>query len=471
MKIILINPPLTVEEVYGKYSALASFQPPVGLCALAAYLIKHGYSVSILDANILNISVNDIAAGIIKEMPNLVGIYTNTTNYYAVSKLVFAIKQENPSLKIVLGGPHPTFLPEVTLQEIPADYCVIGEGEETLLELVRYLENNSSGISKIDGLAFKEGDEKVTINKPRNRIKELDNLPFPAVHLLPPLSKYKLYLLQYKRLPYMTVLTSRGCPYKCIFCNTPFGKTVRFHSPEYVLDYAEYLSKNFGVKELFFVDDTFTLDENRVSKMCELMCNRKLDIKWYASTRANIKNKNLFSQMKKAGCWTCAIGVESGDTKILRLIGKDISLDEVRLACSAAIKAGLVLKTFFIIGNPGETTETIDRTIKFAKSLKSHFPVFSLMTPYPGTELWERAETYGVFDRSNFQRLLLSSSDPAFIPYGLTKNILLKKQAEAFRKVYFNLGMVIRQLKTIESLEDIKKLCKAIVAFIKVQLN
>lgn len=465
MKITLINPPIGIKEIYGKYSKLASFQPPIGLCALAGYLAKYGYTVRIIDANVLNLTISDIVKVIIDEPADLIGIYTNTSNYYIVSELTSSIKKVNRLQNIVLGGPHPSVLPEDTLKETAADYCVIGEGEETLLELARFIEDDCKDLSRIDGLAFKREGAEIIVNNLRKNIDNLDNLPFPAVHLLPPISRYRLYLLQYKRLPYMTVITSRGCPYRCIFCETPFGKAVRFHSPEYITDYIEYLSKEFGIKELHFCDDTFTFNETRVSKMCELIQKKKLDVTWYAATRANIKNKNLFYEMRKAGCWTCAIGVESGDASILKLIGKNISLDEIAVGVESVLKAGLILKTFFILGHPGETLETIERTIKFAISLKAHYPVFSLMTPFPGTEIWNTAEKYGTFERSDFRKLLISTSDPVFVPYGLTKELLLKKQREAFRRVYLNLGMIKRQIETIRSVEDFKKMCKAAFAF------
>ncbi|MBU0477575.1 B12-binding domain-containing radical SAM protein [bacterium] len=472
MKITLINPPLTLDEAYGNYSDLASFLPQLGLCALASYLIKYGYKeVRIIDANVLGSSLSNIVKDVMSDSPDLIGIYNSTSNYFSVSSLVSEIKKTKRSQKIVLGGPHPSFLPEEILTETAVDYCVIGEGEETLLELVQHIEGNSDELNKIDGLAYKTSDDKIIINKPRKRIDDLDSLPFPAVHLLPPLSKYKFYPLQSKRSPYMTLITSRGCPYNCVFCETPFGKTVRYHSPEYVVNYIDYLVKQFGVKELCFVDDTFTLKEKRVFEICGLIQKINLDVSWYSATRANIKDKTIFNEMRKAGCWICAIGAESGDPEVLRLIGKGVSLDEIKSSCEAVLKAGIVLKTFFILGNPGETLETIEKTIKFAKSLKAHYPVFSLMTPFPGTELWNTAEKYGTFDRSNFQKLIISTADPVFVPYGLTKEILLKKQKEAFRRTYFSLGMVKKQLCAIKSIDDVKKLGKAAIAFLKLQFN
>ena len=472
MKIILINPPFFLEEIYGQYTEFASILPQVGLCSLASYLIKHGYeNVKIIDAPVLRIGISDIVKDLKKEAPDLIGIFCNTSNYLASSKLAAEIKRAIKTQKIALGGPHPTFLPKETLSETVADYCVVGEGEQTLLELIQNLDDKNEDQKKIDGLAFKTSSGEITINKARKRIEDLDSLPFPAVHLLPPLTKYKFYFLQYKKMPYMTLITARGCPFNCVFCDTPFGKEVRYHSPEYVVEYINYLTTQFGVKELCFLDDTFTLSEKRIFEICDLIQRRNIDVGWYSATRAKIKDKNIFQEMKKAGCWICAIGAESGDPEILRLIKKGISLDDIKSSCEAVLKAGIILKTFFIIGNPGETLDTIGRTIKFAKSLKSHYPVFSLMTPFPGSELWHTAEQFGNFDRSNFQNLVISNSDPVFVPFGLSKEILLKKQKEAFRRVYFNLGMIKRQLAATTSVEDVKKIIKAGFAFLKLQFN
>lgn len=466
-KVVLVNSPVNIEEIYGKYSDLAAFQPPIGLCCLAAYLRKFKYDVNIVDGSVLNLDIPAIANLVIKEAPDLIGIYSNTANFHIVSRLASEIKSKVNGYKLVVGGPHPTFMPQETLEQSCFDFAVIGEGEDTLLELARYLQSSDTDFKQIDGLAFKDKSGNITINKPRQMIKNLDELPFPAVDLLPDLSKYRLYLLHYKKLPYMTMFTTRGCPHLCVFCNTPFGKKVRYHSPAYVVDYIEYLIRGFGIKELHFSDDTFTMDEGRVSDICGLLRSRRLKVGWYSAIRANLNNKELLKEMKRSGCWIVAVGAESGHEKILKIIKKNVTLSQISATCKAVLKAGIKLKAFFIIGHPGETLESIDATISFAKGLNAHFPVFSLMTPYPGAELWDTAEKYGSFDRSNLNKLIISTSDPIFIPYGLSKEILLTKQKEAFRKIYFNIPMVLRQFASIDSPQDLYRKIKAAIIFLK----
>lgn len=469
--VVLINPRLSVEHIYGKYSDLGTFQPPIGLCSLASYLIHHGYSVRLIDACVLNMSNSSVLDDLKSNPGDLVGIYTNTANYHVVVDLVRRIKSINPRQKVVLGGPHVTFLPEDSLKKSGADYCVIGEGEETLLELVEHIHGGESDLSSVNGIAYKSEGGQVVITANRTMIDDLDRLPFPAIHLLPPVTKYKLYLLQYKKLPYMTVLSSRGCPYRCVFCKTPFGRKARYHSPEYVVDYIEYLSKNFGVKEISFVDDTFPLDVSRVGGICEGILNKGLDVSWYANARVDSKDDGIFKVMQRAGCWIVAVGAESGDSDVLKLMKKNVTPEQILHTCRLIRKTGLKLKVFFILGSPGETLDTIERTVQFAKSLQAHYPQFTLMTPFPGSELWDTAEQYGTFDRTDLSKLIISSSDPAFVPFGLTKKELLDKQKEAFRRVYCTPSMVMRQILSIDSFSEIGKKIKAFFAFIKVQTN
>ncbi|MDD5070408.1 MAG: radical SAM protein [Candidatus Omnitrophica bacterium] len=466
-KVYLINPPMTVEEIYGKYSRLASFQPPIGLCALAAYLRKNNCSVEIIDAAVLNLSLEEIVFLLSKNEAGLIGIYANTANFHVAKELAGRIKTVMPKAWLVVGGPHSTFLPQEVMMTTAFDFCVLDEGEETLLELACHLSQASCDFSSILGLSYKDSQGKVCLNPRRPFIQDLDSLPFPAIDLLPDLRKYKLYLLHYKRLPYMTVVSTRGCPYRCVFCNTPFGKTLRAHSAEYVVDYMEFLSTRFGVKEICFSDDAFTAVESRVFDICEGIQKRNIDCSWYANTHANIKDRTIFKAMKKAGCWIVAAGVESGDSGILKRIGKSSTLNAIRETCDAIIKARLVLKAFFIIGSPGETFDTIDKTIKFSQKIKAHYPVFSLMTPYPGTQLWEEAEKFGSFDKKQFRKLIISTADPVFVPFGFTKKELLDKQKEAFRKAYLNFPMIVRQILTIDSFSELLKKIKACLFFLK----
>lgn len=466
--IVLINPPLSVEQVYGKYADLTGCQPTIGLCSLASYLMKFGYNVRIVDASVLLMGVSDVVDDIKNNYADLIGIYANTANYYVVAELVTTIRKAGFRQKIVVGGPHATFMPEETMTVEGIDYCVIGEGEETLLELVKHLSEGDKNTSNVDGIVYRTRDGQTVATRARTQIEDLDNLPFPAVDLLP-INKYRPYLLQYKKLPYMNISSSRGCPHSCIFCNTPFGRRVRYHSPEYILDYIECLTSKHGIREICFIDDTFTLNNDHVYSICDGILKRNMRVSWYANARVDLKEDSLFKTMKKSGCWIVAVGAESGDQEILKLLKKNVTLESIKYTCNMIKNTGMKLKVFFILGNPGETPESIEKTITFARSLEAHYPQFTLMTPYPGSELWKTAEQYGSFDRSDFQKLAVSTSDPAFVPYGVTKEQLLEKQKEAFRRVYCTPNMIVRHLFTIDSYDSVKKYIRAYIAFMRIQ--
>jgi anaerobic magnesium-protoporphyrin IX monomethyl ester cyclase len=474
VKIILINPPVCWKDVYGKFEKVASFQAPIGLPSLAAYLIQYGHDIQIIDGNVPDdrgndLTVENIANEISKYPPDMVGLYSISYNYKVFEELANAIKKVAPGVRIVAGGPHATFMPKETLQDTPVEFCCLGEAEESLHELVQHLEEGATDFSDIAGLAYRTAEGEVVVNSERIIVKELDELPFPAIELLPPPERYKGYLLNQKRAPMMPMSSSRGCPYQCVFCETPSGKNFRANSPEWIADLMELYVKKFGIKETTFLDDTFTVSEKRVFEICELKNKRNIDLTWFANAHANVRDMDIFKAMKGAGAWLVSLGIESGSPKIIELLKKGTTKEQMKATSQGILDAKLKFKPLFIIGNPGETLESIEQTIQFAEELKGHFPLFSIMTPFPGAPLWDSAEEYGSFDRSSFSNLTIATSDPAFVPYGLTKEILVKKQKEAFRRVYFTLDMAKRHLMTLDNIEEFVKLVKASFTYLNVQ--
>lgn len=463
LTILFINPFVSPEETYGKFRKLGAVQPPLGMCYIAALLEKYDYQVSILDANLLGLTPEKVIEKALKVKPDLIGLYSTTMGYNKVRDLAKTLKSKRPEIPIVVGGPHVSGMAEETLQETCFDYGVIGEGEITVLELIKALEENKN-LREVDGLVYrKEG--KVVRNSPRKMIENLDTLPFPARHLLPPLKRYHLKAMITKRFPATHIFTSRGCPYNCIFCGHSFGKKLRFHSPEYVVNEMEELAKKCGIKEITINDDTFTVSKKRVYIICELLRKKRLGIVWSCLIRVDNVDKPLLKAMKRAGCWLVQPGIESGNQEVLDFIRKDITLEEARNACRWAKEVGIQVKDSFILGHPRETRETIEETIEFAKSLKTHFAAFALMTPYPGTELWQIADQYGTLDKSDLSKLV-PSIQASFVPFGLTAEYLKKKQAEAYRRCYLNPGMIARHLISIRGWEDIRKMFYAAQALI-----
>lgn len=434
----------------GVFTRHSSFEP-LGLEYLGAVLKQEGYNVNILQQK--DKLADEFLQQILDTKPDLVGFSTMTYNFPLSKSLANIIKEANHNIYTLFGGVHISSHPK-SIDDKAIDFGVIGEGEYTTLELVEALEKNKD-LSKIKGLVYKK-DNKTIINKPKEFIQDLDSLPFPARHLLPNLSLYRPKPTDYKELPVTSMITSRGCPYQCTFCdNNIFGKKARFHSPEYVVKEIEHLINNYGIKDIKINDDTFILDKKRVLKICDLIIQKNIKIKWSCSIRANLADEELLKKMKQAGCWEVFLGVESGNQKILDLIKKSITIEQVKKVCKIAYDLGFQIKTAFILGHPTETKETIEQTINIAKELPSHYPSFTLMTVFPNTEMEKIASKYGTFEGYNWRKM--STMYANFIPYGLTKEYLEKKQRQAFKKAYLNSKMITRHLKNIRSINDIKR--------------
>jgi len=393
-KVVLINP----YPHYAKGINEATIYPPLGIAYIASMLEKHGYKCRIIDANILQIPNDEVLKIIEKESPDVVCISINVSTAKAGNALAREIK-EMFNKKVVIGGVQASSVTERTLRQTLADAVVLGEAEETMLELVQK-DCNPSGVM---GLAYLEND-KVVYTPKRSLIKNLDDLPYPAYHLLPPL---KMYKSRSRKSPVAPIFTSRGCPYQCIFCSSSskksvFGPTFRVRSPENVVGEIEYLVKNFGVKQIDVLDDNFTLDMERTHNICNLIIEKdiKVLINLQNGVRADRLTRELVFKLKKAGVYKAGIGIESGDTQIIKNIKKSLDLEQVKRAIKWFREAGIISYGFFIFGHPGEDEEKMQRTIDFAIEANPHIANFVGAVPLPGTELYDIIEREGRFTQS-----------------------------------------------------------------------
>jgi radical SAM superfamily enzyme YgiQ (UPF0313 family) len=300
-------------------------------------------------------------------------------------------KDFDSSIVTVIGGPHATFALKETLLRAPwIDAIAIGEGERTVVELARAVEGGND-ISQVAGIAFADGDTVVK-TEPRPPIDDLDQIPMPARHLLP-LGRYKALGAP------CTVITSRGCPYRCIFCSghRMFGPKVRFRDPGLVVDEIEHIHNDLGFPQVNIVDDTFTLNHRHAGQVCEEMLRRNLQVEWSAFARVDTMSKDLADLMKRAGCTWVLFGVESSDEGILKTIKKGITPDKVRSGVKIATDAGIKVFNSFIFGLPGESPDTARRSIAFGDELDLKYGAkygFHILSPLPGTELYEKAKDY-----------------------------------------------------------------------------
>lgn len=381
MKVLLINPP----------SHAPNPIMPLGLAYLAAALEASKIPVEIIDAWAEGYSLEELGREVAARDPHLVGVTMMSPTYAAAMRTVDIVRH-NSEAGIVVGGPHPSALPEECLKDNPhIDFAVIGEGEKALIELVNALSGSRGDLSAIRGLAYRDNGEIINTGY-AERIENLDDLPFPARHLFSA-DRYRTHPPYGKRNPYMTLMTSRGCPFRCTYCSKSVsGQRYRARSPQKVVSEIEHIIGEYGIKEIHFYDDDFTVNMGRAGEICDLLIQEGIDISWSCTTRVDLINEELLKKMKKAGCWLISYGVESADPNILKKVKKGYTIDDVKAAFSLTKKVGIRTIGFFMAGLPGETRETLRDTINFSLELDPDFISWGITGLYPGSALYAAAQ-------------------------------------------------------------------------------
>jgi anaerobic magnesium-protoporphyrin IX monomethyl ester cyclase len=446
--VFLANAPYFLEERYGKLAGVGSTLPHIGLLMLGAVLRKSGHRVRMVDASALGLTYEETIEEIKKFRPDIIGLTAVTPSIARTVKLAYMIKKIYPSVSIIIGGPHFTAVPQKTMKDYPVfDYGVIGEGEHTIVDLVETLASGRTP-STVPGVAIRENG-KIFFSQPRKPITDMDSLPFPSWDLFDGFPhKYHPALFKYKKLPSTHIISSRGCPNKCIFCDTSvFSRRIRFHSPEYILGLVDYLVKKFNIKEIIFEDDQFLLKKKRVEKICEGILRSKWDIAWSCSGRVNsVDDIGLLKLMKHSGCWQINYGIESSDQRILDFAKKEITINQIKKAVRLTHKAGILSKGYFIFGLPYETEKTMRNTIRFAKSIPLDDISIFMLTPFPGSEMYDIAEKHGRIDK-DFEKMNLL--DVVYVPDGLSKEILLNYQRKFMKEFYLRPRIIGNYLKRL----------------------
>jgi len=470
-KIVLINPPLTAKEQAGSLKEIANIIMPLGIGYVAAVLKKNEFDVKIIDCMALKITKEKLGRMLEKSKPNIIAFTATIISVQHAIETAKYLKKMLLKSIFVIGGPHFTSLPERTMKEWGFDFGILGEGEYTFLEFANAIENNNKNFSKIDSLVWKKNG-KIIINPKREFIKNLDELPYPARELFPPLDYYTPMPGGYKRLPFGHMVTSRGCPYRCTFCDrSVFGEKFRARSAKKVVDEIEFLVKKYKVKEIKFYDDLFTFDKKRVMDICDEILKRKIDITWSCSARVDSVNMELLKKMKKAGCWQVDYGVESGNQDVLNKMRKGITLKQSEQAVLWTKKAGIKARAFIVIGMPGETKQSIEDTIKFVKKLPLDVVAFYAVMVYPGNELYRIIKEEGKLLHENFSQysslIDVKNSKLHYVPEGLTEEYVKKAIRRAYREFYLRPSYLSRQLISIRSLIDVKRYWTAFRTLLK----
>ncbi|MFC1668660.1 B12-binding domain-containing radical SAM protein, partial [Chlamydiota bacterium] len=416
MKVLLINPP-SENEIIGNNPQIIEeergFNPPLGLLYIAAYLEKWSdHEVVVIDAQVENLSYENLAFKVKEINPDVVGITAMTLTLVDVLETVNCIKYFDKNITVVLGGPHVHLFPEETISFENVDFLVLGEGEKTFKEL---LENISckEKLKKVKGLVFKDHGQNINTGFPE-LIYDLDEIPFPARHLVP-YKKYNSLLAQGSVAT--TIFTSRGCPFNCSFCARPhLGNMFRAQSYTRVVDEIENCI-NMGIKDFLFYDDTFTIDKKRVINICKEIIKRKLDIRWDIRARVDTITEEMLKCLKEANCQGIHYGVEAGTEEMLKVLKKGITLKKVDEIFTLTRKYNIPILAYFMIGNPGETLEDMHETFTVMKKLRPDYVHITILTPFPGTEIYNHALEKGIYQEDywrEFSRNPQSNFEPPY---------------------------------------------------------
>jgi anaerobic magnesium-protoporphyrin IX monomethyl ester cyclase len=463
MKVLLVNPP----QAFYPGSEPPAGNLPIGLMYIAAVLDRKGYKVEILDAFMaayfqknnekINVGMpyNQITEEIKKRKPDIVGISGPFTSQIENAlKVSETVKQVDSNILTVVGGPHVTTVPKEFLEEAKnVDIAVMGEGEYAMLEITQHLENRKL-LNDIKGIAYRQNG-KVIINQPRPFIEDLDELPYPAYHLVD-MENY----LSNKEIGYrsfqdraISMITSRGCPFNCCFCavHLHMGQGFRAHSAEYVLNHIQHVVDKYKVKNIFFEDDNLTLNIKRFEAICDGLIERKIKIGWETpnGVRADCLSLELLKKMKKSGCKSVFVGVESGDQQILdNVICKSLDLNRVVEFAKNSKAIGLKTGAFYIIGFPGENKEKMQRTVDFALKLKRDYDVgmhLFVATPSFGTRLFETCKEKGYIQENISWNAFAAARQPKGMPLITTNEFTsteVKEIAEKALKEYKRLSLI-----------------------------
>ncbi|UCG03435.1 MAG: cobalamin-dependent protein [Candidatus Heimdallarchaeota archaeon] len=445
MDIILINPPYNKELYKSKKSI--SVQPPVGLAYLASTLEKEGINVEILDANAEMLSIQDTADRAISSRARFVGITSVTTTIPLVYEISHKIKAES-GITIVLGGPHVTFMAKRTLNECNAvDIIVRGEGEITLAEIIKHEDE----LSKVDGITFRDG-KIIVENKERMPIQNIDEIPFPAYHLLP-MELYQpgpFFNVGVSGRKFGRMIASRGCPNKCVFCSSShFWGKFRMRSPDNIIEEIEHLIEIFGTKHIDFLDDTLTINKKRMERICDILIQKDIHIAWTCYSRVNTISDSLVRKMKRSGCFGISFGIESGNQRILDNINKNITIEQARKAMKIVKKHGIKVMCDFMIGLPGDDLNTVNQTIDFAVELSPDFAFFSITTPFPGTELYQKVLEKGLIESNYAWDAMNLHSSTIYRTEKLSTKELQELYSKAIKRFYYRPKFFAQALKRI----------------------
>ncbi len=438
----------------------------MGLMYLAAVLREAGEGVEIIDADLLELDVEEAAKEVCSRHPSIVGVTATTPTVKNALKVISSVRDKDRGVVTVVGGVHSTFMPEETLQSCEAlDIVVIGEGEQTLLELTRTLKGFQWGekrdsaakefaerVSKVNGIAYRDpsNPKLIRYTPPRAFIDNLDVIPLPARDLVP----FEHYKVLGKDASIGAIITSRGCPYGCTYCSSSRigGLKFRARSVDNVLLEIQELHYKYRLRHIEIIDDIFTLNQRRAFEFAQKLKNLRLDVEWHASSRVNTISRDLLRSLFSAGLKTLYFGVESGSQRILDLMKKKIRLEQIREAFRVTREEGIKPFGSFILGYPTETLDEMKQTIKFASEINTEYAQFCVLTPYPGTPVYYELKSKGLLLTEDWDKYTTLEPVIKYEAFGYTANQVKKMLNYAYRHFYLRPRYVLKHIRLLPTI-------------------
>src|SRR5574341_790015 len=434
MRVLFVNP-FGSNWVEGRLdkSVTAVRMAPIGILSIAAYLQERGAEVGVLSTRLpAGLGGAEEVMGRVRSFrPDVVGFTATTSGFPDAYSHAEAIKRIVPDVKIVFGGVHVSALREKVLESYPAvDFLVTGEGEKAMASLA-----DGEDPAAIQGIVYRDGSGAKSTDL-RTDLCVLDELPFPAYRALDGFPRaFEAPLFNYPKAPSATIISSRGCPYQCSYCDrSVYRRSFRYNSAEYLYEHMAFLKKQFGIRHVFFYDDLFTFNRERIERFCGLLQKKPLSMTFNCAVRVGHADDELLWMLKKSGCWMVSLGIESGAPEILARHKTNVNFDEMRSTVRRIQKAGLRAKGLFMMGLPGETEETIKTTTDFINGLELDDMNMTKFTPFPGSPIYQTIHEEGSFDE---QWELMNCLNFVFVPKGIrSKERLDELYAQFIRQFY-----------------------------------
>ncbi len=460
MSTLLINPTASIETAGGRFKGLLTAMPPIGLALLAARLRQFDREVSVYDSFIGRGGPEGAAREARRLRPSVVGLPVVTPCATEVFEQAAAVRSASPDSVIVMGNIHADLFAEDILRRGIADVVVHGEAEDTIVDIDRAVVDKTD-FGQVRGISFRRGD--LIVRTPdRPQIEDLDSLPFPAWDLFP-MEHYGLFKFAQVATPATLICGSRGCPYRCTFCSLHvMGPRRRKRSVGNIVDEIEWLHERFGMKQVAFVDPIFPISKKEGLQFADELIGRGLHrkVKWVTETRVDLLDEEMLQRCHESGLARVMFGIEVGDDAVLEGINKKFVVQESRDAIAMCRQAGVQTVGFFMVGVPGDTRESMERTIEFARELEPDFAKFTVFVPYPGTTDYNNLKAQGklIGDHEQWSRYTsypTRDNPPVYLPEGLTVDDMLRIHRRAFRRVYARPSAIWRHLFKIRTLSPV----------------